>query len=58
MSCCCGGSVVVHCNPTVGICNYFMFCCALLCAHSSLANILMGKRERELVALLSLSGVY
>ena len=30
-----------------------MFCCALLCIHSSFAIILMGKRE--LVALLSLS---
>ena len=30
-----------------------MFCCALLCDHSSFAIILMGKRE--LVALLSLS---
>ena len=30
-----------------------MFCCALLCVHSSFAIILMGKRE--LVALLSLS---
>ena len=30
-----------------------MFCCALLCVHSSIAIILMGKRE--LVALLSLS---
>ena len=30
-----------------------MFCCALLNVHSSLAIILMGKRE--LVALLSLS---
>ena len=30
-----------------------MFCCALLCAHSSIAIILMGKRE--LVALLDLS---
>ena len=30
-----------------------MFCCALLCVHSSFAIILMGKRE--LVALLCLS---
>ena len=30
-----------------------MFCCALLCVHSSFAIILKGKRE--LVALLSLS---
>ena len=30
-----------------------LFCCALLCVHSSFAVILMGKRE--LVALLCLS---
>ena len=30
-----------------------MFCCALLCVHSGIAVILMGKRE--LVALLNLS---
>ena len=30
-----------------------MFCCALLCVHSSIPIILMGKRE--LVALLDLS---
>ena len=30
-----------------------MFCCTLLCVHSSVAVILMGKRE--LIALLSLS---
>ena len=30
-----------------------MFCCTLLCVHSSIAIILMGKRE--LVALLNLS---
>ena len=32
------------------ICNYSMFCCTLLYVHSSIAIILMGKRE--LVALL------
>ena len=37
----------------VRFCNCSMFCCALLCVHSSFAIILMGKRE--LVALLSLS---
>ena len=37
----------------VGVCNCYMFCCALLCVHSSIAIILMGKRE--LVALLNLS---
>ena len=37
----------------MGICNCSMFCCALLCVHSSFAIILMEKRE--LVALLCLS---
>ena len=36
----------------MGFCNCSMFCCALLCVHSSFAIILMGKRE--LVALLCL----
>ena len=40
-------------TPIVGICNCSMFCCTLLYAHSSIAIILMGKRE--LVALLNLS---
>ena len=35
------------------VCNYSMFCCALLYVHSSIAIILMG--ERELIALLNLS---
>ena len=35
------------------VCNCSMFCCMLLCVHSSIAIILMGKRE--LVALLNLS---
>ena len=34
-------------TPIVGFCNCSMFCCALLCVHSSFAIILMGKRERE-----------
>ena len=34
----------------MGLCNYSMFCCALLCVHSSFAVTLMGKRE--LIALL------
>ena len=42
-------------TPTVGFCNCSMFCCALLCVHSSFAIISMGKRE--LVALLCLPGV-
>ena len=37
----------------MGVCNCSMFCCALLCVHSSIAVILMGKRE--LIALLNLS---
>ena len=34
------------------VCNCYMFCCTLLYIHSSIAIILMGKRE--LVALLNL----
>ena len=37
----------------MGVCNCTMFCCTLLYVHSSIAIILMGKRE--LVALLNLS---
>ena len=37
----------------MGVCNCSMFCCTLLYVHSSIATILMGKRE--LVALLNLS---
>ena len=37
----------------VGVSNCTMFCCTLLYVHSSIAIILMGKRE--LVALLNLS---
>ena len=37
----------------MGVCNYSMFCCTLLYVHSSIAIILMWKRE--LVALLNLS---
>ena len=39
----------------MGFCNYFMFCCALLCVHSNFTIISMGKRE--LVALLCLSSI-
>ena len=46
------GSLLVV-TPIVGFCNLSMFCCALLCVHSSFAIILMGKRE--LVAFFSLS---
>ena len=37
----------------LGVCNCAMFCCKLFYVHSSIAIILMGKRE--LVALLNLS---
>ena len=40
-------------TPIVGVCNCSMVCCTLLYVHSSIAIILMGKRE--LVALLNLS---
>ena len=36
----------------MGVCNNSMFCCTLLYVHSSIAIILMGKRE--LVVLLNL----
>ena len=52
-----GGSVVVDflfiVSPIVGVCNCSMFCCTLLYVHSSIAIILM--RKRELIALLNLS---
>ena len=37
----------------MGLCNCSLFCCALLCVHSSFVVISMEKRE--LVALLCLS---
>ena len=37
----------------MGVCGCAMFCCTLLYVHSSIAIILMGKRE--LIALLNLS---
>ena len=37
----------------MGVCDCSMFCCTLLYVHSSIAIILIGKRE--LVALLNLS---
>ena len=40
-------------TPIVGVCNCFMICCTLLYVHSSIAIILLGKRE--LIALLNLS---
>ena len=51
------GSVVVDflfiVTPIVGVCNCSMFCCTLLYVYSSIAIILMGKKE--LIALLNLS---
>ena len=40
-------------TPIVGVCNCSMFCCTLLYVNSSIAIILMGKRE--LISLLNLS---
>ena len=37
----------------MGVCDCSVFCCTLIYVHSSIAIILMGKKE--LVALLSLS---
>ena len=37
----------------MGVCNCSMFCCTLFNVHSSIAIILMGKRE--LAALLTMS---
>ena len=37
----------------MGVCNCSMFCCTLLYVHSSIAIILIGKRE--LIVLLNLS---
>ena len=54
-----GGSVVVDflfiVTLIVGVCNCSMFCCTLLYVNSSIAIILMGKRE--LVALPNLSSL-
>ena len=52
---CCYWSLLVV-TPIVGVCNCSMFCCALLCFHSSFAIILV--RKTELVGLLSLSSWY
>ena len=45
--------VVIIVTLIVGVCNCSMCCCTLLYVHTSIAIILMGKRE--LVALLNLS---
>ena len=44
-------------TPIVGFCNCSMFMCTLLYVPFSFAIILMRKRERELVAMLSLSSL-
>ena len=41
----------------VGVCNCSMFCGTLLYVHSSIAIILMGKRESWLLCLICLPGV-
>ena len=47
------GSVVVDClfivTPIVGFCNCSMFCSTLFYVHSSIAIILIGKRESWLL---------
>ena len=47
------GLLLLIVTPSVEFCNCSMFCCALLCVHSSFAIISIGKTE--LVALLCLS---
>ena len=44
-------------TPIVGVCNCSIFCCTLLYVHSSIATILMGKRESWLLCLICLPGV-
>ena len=45
--------MLVCVKPIVGVCICSMYCCTLLNVHSSIAIILMGKRE--LIDLLNLS---
>ena len=42
--------------PILGVCNFSMFCCMLLYVHSSIAIILIGKRESWLLYLICLPG--
>ena len=44
-------------TPIVGFYNCSMFCCALLCVHSSFAIISMGKRKSWLLCYVCLLGV-
>ena len=48
--------ILTNCT-TVGVCNCSMFCFTLLYVHSSLAIILIGKRESWLLCLVYLAGV-
>ena len=41
----------------VGVCNCYMFCCTFLYVHSSIAIILLGKKESLLFCLICLPGV-
>ena len=41
----------------LGFCVCSLFCCAMLCVLSSFAIILMGKKERELVAKFRMSSL-
>ena len=43
-------------TPIVRVCNCSMFCCTLPYVHSSIAIILMGKRELDAL-LICLPGV-
>ena len=45
-------------TPIVGVCNCDMFCYTLLYVHSSIAIILIGKRESWLLCLICLPGVW
>ena len=47
--------LLTFCLMLLPLCNCSMFCCTLLYVHSSIAIILMGKRE--LVALLNWSSL-
>ena len=38
----------------MGFCNCYIFCCALLCVHSSVAIILMVKRAGRVVLFVFL----
>ena len=45
-------------TPIVGVCNCSMFCCTLLYVYSSIAIILMGKRELGPISSTSLRRVF